>query len=146
MTKQAYMPKSKSDVHITPDRVFDIIEKKWGYKKEDMYDPCPADTPHKAPCFFNGLYLPYKELNFINPPYGRKPKESHTELAKFVFKTIAESFLHKVSVMLLPVKTEQPWFHFILAGKYDIHWIEKRLHFKNDPDQATQPHLLVRIT
>jgi hypothetical protein len=145
MSDKGYMPKSKSDVHLTPDITFDMIESRWGYTKEMMYDPCPADTPHKAPIFHNGLYLPYGKTNFVNPPYARKPKETHTELAKFVFKSIAETYLGKVTIMLLPAKTEQPWFHFLLVGGYDIMWIEKRITFKNDTDSSTQSHFLVMI-
>ena len=32
------MPQIKSDVHITPDIIFEIIEKQWGYKKDNMFD------------------------------------------------------------------------------------------------------------
>ena len=33
-TSNAYMPQIKSNVHITPDRVWDIIDDTWGYHKE----------------------------------------------------------------------------------------------------------------
>ena len=63
----SYMPKSKNQEHITPDRIWEIIEKEWGLKKEIFYDPCPMGTPYKAPCFFNGLYGNWQPWNYVNP-------------------------------------------------------------------------------
>ena len=141
----AYMPKSKSDRHLTPDKIFDMIKFHWGYDRNHMYDPVPEDTPHNAPMFFNGLYLPYHDVNFVNPPYAKKPKGTHSDLALFVFKSIAESYLGRVTIMLLPAKVDQPWFFFILACGYQIVWIEGRLKFKNNKWSATGSHFLVKI-
>ena len=40
-TKVSYMPKSKSDIHLTPDRVWDMIRENFGYLQEEFFDPCP---------------------------------------------------------------------------------------------------------
>ena len=32
----SYMPKSKSDVHITPDRVWSLIKGEWNYDEKDF--------------------------------------------------------------------------------------------------------------
>lgn len=126
----SYMPKSKSDVHLTPDRVFEIIERKWGYKKSEFFDPCPENPQ------WNGLEIDWKDLNFVNPPY--------TLLSEFVEKAIMESS-RNTTIMLLPSKTEQPWFHELNAWWDQIEWIEKRLKFKNNKWSATQPHFLIKI-
>ena len=39
----SYMPQSKSDVHLTPDKVFDMIKEYYGYDKSDLFDPCPEN-------------------------------------------------------------------------------------------------------
>jgi hypothetical protein len=130
--KLAYMPKSKSDVHITPDRVFDLIEDYWGYSKINMFDPCPVDPD------FDGLGIDWKELNFVNPPY------SH--LKDFVYYAIDQTFYKRKTVMLLPSKTDQSWFHHLLSFHYEILWIQKRLKFKNNLHHSMQSHFLVKIT
>lgn len=124
------MPKSKSDVHITPDRVWEIIEQNWGYKKEDLFDPCPINHT------IDGLMTNWHHWNYVNPPYSL--------LKEFVRKAIKESKNNK-TIMLLPAKTDQLWFHQLIENHYDIIWIKGRLKFKNNKWSATQPHFLVMI-
>ena len=128
----SYMPQSKSDVHLTPDRVFELIKERWGYNRQEMFDPCPEN--HK----FDGLGINWKNLNFVNPPY--------TLLKEFVTKAYVESIKGCKTILLLPAKTDQSWFHdYIIAEKYQILWIKGRLKFKNNKWTATQPHFLVMI-
>lgn len=126
-----YMPKSKSDVHITPDRVYNIIWEKWGYTQDMLYDPCPVNPE------FDGLKVSWKQLNYVNPPY--------TILKDFVSKAINESKEGKETILLLPCKTDQKWFHDLLELNAEFVWIQKRLKFKNNKWSATQPHFLARI-
>lgn len=129
---QSYMPQSKSDIHLTPDRVYDIIKSKWGYDRTDMFDPCPVNPK------FDGLTTPWKKINYVNPPY--------TLLRQFVYKAIDELNNGNTTVLLLPCKTDQEWFHDLLDLNFDIYWIRKRLKFKNNIHHATQPHFLVRLS
>uniref|UniRef100_A0AAT9JAK8 ORF28 n=1 Tax=Nitrosopumilaceae spindle-shaped virus TaxID=3065433 RepID=A0AAT9JAK8_9VIRU len=126
----SYMPPAKSDIHVTPDVVFDKIETIWGYQKYQLFDPCPLNPQ------WDGLNIEWKKINYINPPY--------TLLKEFVSKAISESDRGGISIMLLPSKTDQKWFH-LLYGKYEIHFIQGRLKFKNNQYHATQPHFLVLI-
>lgn len=134
------MPPSKTDIHITPDKIFDLIEKEWHLKKDDMFDPCPLFPK------WNGVLIPWKKFNFVNPPYARIPGQKETMLSQFVFKAIRE-FLHheNTSVMLLPSKTDQLWFHELLKYNFRIIWIKGRLKFKGNKFSATQSHFLVLI-
>ena len=127
----SYMPPSKSDTHITPDRVYIIIENRWGYKKDEMYDPCPVNF------LVDGLEISWKKINYVNPPYSL--------LRYFVAKAMGETRYGRTTIMLLPSKTDQDWFHDIINGGYEIFWIRKRLKFKNNKHHATQPHFLVKI-
>ena len=136
----SYMPKAKSDVHITPDRVWSIIKDSWGYSQEEFFDPCPVNPT------FDGLKTPWKQLNYVNPPYSRIKGDKKSLLVQFVAKAISENKQDKITVMLLPSKTEQQWFHDLLNLKYEIIWVRKRLKFKNNKDGATQPHFLVRVS
>lgn len=128
----SYMPKSKSDVYITPDRVWDLIWEKWGYSQDQFFDPCPVNPT------FDGLTTPWKQLNYVNPPY--------TLLKEFVFQSIREMHNDKETILLLPVKSDQQWFHDLLSVKADFVWIRRRLHFKNNKWSATQPHFLAKVS
>ena len=130
----SYMPPIKSDVHITPDRVWDMIKENWGYEKEQFFDPCPVNPQ------WNGLDIDWKELNYVNPPYSREQGEKKTLLTLFVDKALEEK---GTTIMLLPSKTDQEWFHKI--KEFDIMWIRGRLKFVGNEWSATQPHFLVKI-
>ena len=125
----SYMPQSKSDVHLTPDRVFEIIKEKWDYSREEMFDPCPENPK------WDGLDISWQPVNFVNPPY--------TLLKEFVYKAIKETNVGRKTILLLPAKTDQQWFHDII--QFRIIWIKGRLKFKNNKWSATQPHFLVMI-
>ena len=138
------MPQSKSQTHLTPDRVWELISEIIGVPvkicKEYFYDPCPAYTPYKAPIFFNGLYGDWKKFNYVNPMFEVKT------LTAFVKKAAEQARQNRISIMLLPTKTDQEWFHdIILKNNYKITWIRKRLHFKNNRHHATDTHFLVLI-
>jgi len=140
MIKKSYMPKSKNQEHLTPDKIFDIILERWHLDKSFLFDPVPKGTPFRSPCFFNGLYGNWKLFNFINPPFEVKT------LTKFVLKAIDQAQKGMVSIMLLPSKTDQDWFHDLIIGNcFEIIWIRRRLKFKNNKDHATGSHFLVKI-
>lgn len=128
----SYLPPAKTDTHITPDKVFDIILETWGIEKDMMYDPCPVDGT-------DGLTTSWKDINFVNPPY--------TLLKEFVAKALEESNYGNRSIMLLPAKTDQAWFHDLVYNHrgVEIKWIKGRLKFKNNKWSATQPHFLALI-
>lgn len=127
----SYMPPAKSDIHITPDNVFIEIWNQWGIYKEDFFDPCPLNPK------FDGLNIDWKPLNYVNPPYSN--------LKDWVDKAYFETKQGRKTIMLLPSKTEQGFFHFLLEKNYEIKWIRKRLKFKNNKHGATQPHFLVLV-
>ena len=130
----SYMPPIKSDVHITPDRVWDMIKEEWGYEKEQFFDPCPVNPQ------WNGLDIDWRDLNYVNPPYSRERGDKKTLLTQFVEKALDEK---GTTIMLLPSKTDQEWFHRI--KDFEIMWIRGRLKFVGNEWSATQPHFLVKI-
>ena len=86
MDNQSYMPPAKSDIHETPDRVFDLIKEYWGYSKNEMFDPCPINWKE------DGLKIGWRRLNFVNPPYSL--------LKGFVRKAMFEKHNHNEYEML----------------------------------------------
>tara|TARA_B110001454_G_scaffold7392_1_gene7057 strand:- start:458 stop:865 length:408 start_codon:yes stop_codon:yes gene_type:complete len=125
------MPPAKSDTHVTPQRVWDLIEESWGLEKYDMFDPCPVNGT-------NGLTVQWKSINYVNPPY--------TLLTEFVHKAIDESKAYDSrTVLLLPCKTDQQWFHDLMKQNVEVVWIKGRLKFVGNKWSATQPHFLALI-
>lgn len=61
---------------------------------------------------------------WINPPYNVK------SITKFVNRAIEESKSNKSITMLLPVKSDQEWFHNLLNSGVEILFIKKRLKFR----------------
>jgi len=137
--KNSYMPKSKNQQHLTPDVVYDKLEQITTFSKFEFYDPCPPDTPYKAPCFFNGLYGDWERYNYVNPPYAV------ATLRLFYNKAKEQAAKGKTSYMLLPSKTDQDWFHDIILQDYYIIWFRGRLKFKGNKDSSMGGHFLVMI-
>jgi hypothetical protein len=127
----SYIKKSKTDIYITPDRVFELIEKNYNLTKSQLFDPCPLNPK------LNGLLIDWKLYNYVNPPY--------TLLNDFVQKSIRESLKGNSTIMLLPSKTDQKWFHDLKSFHSTIVWIRKRLVFKGEKSNSPQPHFLIFI-
>lgn len=121
---------SDNDHFGTPDRVFDLLEGQ-RIMARSYFDPCPMHSK------FDGLTINWKEQNFINPPYSLLPE--------FVEKSFKENQNGKYCVLLLPVKTDQDWFHDIICKWYynNVMWIRGRLKFVNQKSFAGQAHMLV---
>lgn len=131
MSQKLSIPKAKSDVHLTPDKVFDVITNTWHYTKSQMFDPCPYHPN------FDGLKIDWHGINYVNPPYSL--------LQEFYDKAKLEALKGCRTIMLLPAKTDKPWFHDIIANKYKIEWLDFRVQFKGNKDPSFQTHFLVCI-
>ena len=100
----------------TPDWLLQNVKKEFG----EYFDPCPYmhDTD-----LWDGLYIDWKDVNFINPPYERLLKE------KFIEKAYAEACKGSLCVMLLPVSTSTKIFHNIILPFAEIRFIKGRVSF-----------------
>lgn len=123
----------------TPQDLFDNLNKEFQFTLD------PAATPENAKCptFYtiedNGLALPWVGNVWLNPPYGRGIT------GQWVQKAYMESVEHHCLVcMLLPARTDQPWFHeFILNGAIEIRFIKGRLRFVGAKSGAPFPSMIV---
>ena len=119
---------SSSSVHwSTPSDIYDFYVSDRGF-----FDPCPLYSS------FNGLEIEWLPFNFVNPPYDN--------ILGFVIKAIEESKKGRVSVFLVPSRTDTKWFHLLLNSCYcEIIFIKGRLKFGGAKSYAPFPSLLITI-
>ena len=81
---------SKNDQFAqTPDWLLTFYRNMFG----SFYDPCPVNPK------VDGLSIPWKHRNYVNPPYN--------ELSKWIAKGIQE---HKESIYLIPFRPHTSYF------------------------------------
>lgn len=86
---------------------------------KDYFDPCPLDDNPK----FNGLEIPWKEYNYVNPPWSDK--------VPWIKKAIKEMHLGNTTVMLLPHVPEMAWYHDLVVPNAEILSFRGRLELDN---------------
>jgi site-specific DNA-methyltransferase (adenine-specific) len=126
--KRGYMPKSKTDDWATPRDFYNKLDNEFHFD----FDPCPLNST------FDGLSnaTEWGKCNFINPP--------HKKVYEFVRRAYYElKNKGKMSVLLLPVRTDTKWFHEFIYGQFEIRFIKGRLKFGDGKNSATFPSMVV---
>lgn len=113
-----------SDEWSTPARLVREIAALYG--PFDL-DPCCRPETAKAPRFFtrdvDGLAHEWHGRVFLNPPYS-KP-------APWLEKSIEETQAGRAEIVvaLLPVSTSTSWFHHLVLGCAELHFLRGRVRF-----------------
>lgn len=115
----------------TPKRLWEEISNRylWDYLGT-ILDPCPQHD-HILSCTkvsevgTDGLSLDWSGPTFVNPPFS--------DIEPWV-KKASESI--GVVVMLVPVRTDQPWWH-LYASKAQIVFIRGRVNYESGADKTT---------
>jgi len=110
----------------TPKAVYDELNKEFMFD----FDPCPPNPT------FDGLIIPWKYSNFVNPPYGR-------EISKWLKKGYEESLLGKTVVFLIASRTDTRWWHNYCMKAKEIRFIKGRLKFGDAVNSAPFPSAIV---
>lgn len=108
---------SKNDDWATPDHILDWVREQFG----EFFDPCPLKHDLSK---WNGLEIPWKDVNFVNPPYNNAGKVA------FIKKAYEEYLKGKIIIMLMPVSTDIAAFHEIILPNAEIIFIKGRVKFK----------------
>lgn len=133
---------SKNEVWGTPKKLFDELNKEFGF----TLDPCAL--PNNAKC--NKFYTPEDdgliqdwsgECVFCNPPYGRK-------ISAWVEKCYNEAKKPNTKVVtLIPARTDTIYFHkYIYHKAKEIRFIKGRLKFESEngnKNSAPFPSMIV---
>ena len=127
---------SKTDEWETPQNLFDEIQKEFPMLNMDV---CATEENRKLPRFFskeqNGLNQKWTFGGvWMNPPYGR-------EIGKWVKK--AAQCEARVTVCLLPARTDTKWFHEYILGKAEVRFLKGRLRFGQSTNSAPFPSMIV---
>ena len=135
MSKYNYKSR-KSDYLSPPELVKEALKIK-NRKCFDLDVCCsfkniPA-TQYYSDYKHNGLELPWKKLNWCNPPYD--------ECSKWIKKAYEEQQKGNETVMLIPVRTETKYWHeYILFNPgVSIQWLRKGYCFINPDTMETMP-------
>lgn len=117
----------------TPQWLFDYFNAQYHF----TLDPCA--TPENAKCerYFtkeqDGLKQDWgiSGWAFVNPPYGRGLLEPWVE--KCFDQASPPTPFACGSVMLLPSRTERPWFHLLIKWAAEVNFIKGRIPFVPPP-------------
>lgn len=113
-----YMPKAKSDQWNTP---------KWLYKFLFQLFELDNDVTPTIPNI-DWLNVHWYGREYMNPPF--------TKLSQFVEKAYHERNNCEIIVALLPVYTDQMWFHRYVWHSAKIYFIPHRLRFNDSVKPA----------
>jgi len=115
------MPKSKTDKWVTPDYIYQPLNREFNFD----FDPCPIDWEEGMP---DGLQIEWGLCNFVNPPYSN--------VNKWIEKADTECKKGKVVVMLINAITDTIAFHHYIYNKCEVRFIKGRIKFINPLDTS----------
>ena len=109
----------------TPKVLYQALDAEFGFD----FDPCPVNPKE------NGLEVEWGQINYVNPPYGRK-------IGKWIAKGYEESQKGKIVVFLIPSRTDTKWWHDYIMKATEIRFIKGRLYFDDGEGRAPFPSCL----
>lgn len=114
------------DASTTPKWLYDDLNAEFHFD----FDPCPLNPT------FDGLSVPWKSSNYVNPPYSNK--------TPWIKRALIESYFGNTSVLLLPVDTSAKWFQkWIHPHAAQIRFLNKRLIFPPNLSHAAYASMIV---
>jgi phage N-6-adenine-methyltransferase len=116
---------SRPEDHRTPDDLFQALSKRYGPFDLDV---AASDSNHRCPLYFtkknNALFQDWTENHiWMNPPYHSIDEWVDTAIIQLSRKKC------KTITMLLPSRTDRPWFRKLFRIAQNIHFIQGRLDF-----------------
>jgi site-specific DNA-methyltransferase (adenine-specific) len=123
--KLAIGKRNKNDIATPHDLLFELWQ-----EFHFNFDPCPLNAD------FDGLSVPWKERNFVNPPFDN--------VAKFLEKGLKELEKGKLSVFLITAKTfNEYWHKYIWPRASEIRFFRGKLQFEGFDNYFPVPCCLV---
>jgi len=114
---------AKSVEYETPDEIFQPLEKEFGM----TLDVSATNENAKCKKFLtiddDGLACEWDNKNWMNPPFGRV-------MQKWVRKAHAEFQNGKMTVALIPARTNTKWWHECVQDIAEVRFIRGEVKFK----------------
>jgi hypothetical protein len=110
----------------TPKATYEALNAEFNFD----FDPCPPDPQ------FDGLNVEWGLRNFVNPPYGKA-------IVEWLAKAKEEQNKGKLSVFLLPSRTDTRWFHDYALKANEIRFVKGRLKFDEHQNSAPFPSVVL---
>lgn len=105
----------KSDSNATPKWLYDTLDKEFQF----TFDPCPLEPT------FNGLEVPWKESNFVNPPFS--------DIGTWVEKAVHEHFKKEgatgKSVFLIPFRPHTKYWRMVFDYSSEVRVLTEQIRF-----------------
>jgi phage N-6-adenine-methyltransferase len=134
-----------NDVHFshhtnersTPQELFDELNREFDFQ----LDTCATPGNSKCGMFYtidrSGLDHEWSGRNWCNPPYSN--------IKRWVAKARREQLKGKLTVMLIPARTDTAFFHDSIYNKanVEIRFIRGRLKFGDSENSAPFPSMIV---
>lgn len=127
--------------HPTPQGLFDQFDREFHF----VLDVAADDLNHKCAKYFtkddNALIQDWLKASegkpiWGNPPYDRK-------LGRWLGKAYSESLRGCTIVYLLPVRSDNLWFHKYVTKAADVRFIQGRVIFEGSEHGAPFPSMIV---
>jgi site-specific DNA-methyltransferase (adenine-specific) len=114
-------PTASGDSYATPPWLYGALHHEFRF----TLDPCPLNpTFHAAD--EDGLALDWDgHTVFVNPPYSN--------ILPWVEKALTSK---ATTVLLVPVRSSQLWFHLLLQAKVEMRYFRKRIAFSTANGQT----------
>lgn len=125
---------SNRDDWQTPKDFFDKLDRLFGFELDVAADATNAKCARYFDKEANGLNQEWSNRNWMNPPYGR-------EISAWCAKADEQAKKGKLTVALLPARTDTAWYHKYCASWHTI-FIRGRLRF-SDAGSAPFPSMVV---
>lgn len=123
---------SSGKEYETPQWLFDHFNSIFNFE----LDVCASDENAKCEKYYtsenDGLKQPWMRCNWMNPPYGNK-------IPEWVQKAYEEGLKGRVTVCLLPARTDTRWWQDYVMKADLIHFIRGRLKFNQQKSSAPFP-------
>ena len=127
---------SDKDNWETPADLYEEWNNKFHFTLDAAADASNAKCSQYFDIETDGLKQKWNGIVWVNPPYSRKVDD-------WIKKAIRETLNGVTTVMLLPARTSNNWFHDYIDGRYKYYFIRGRLKFVGAKSGAPFPSMIV---
>jgi phage N-6-adenine-methyltransferase len=127
----------KSDEWATPQELFDDLNEEFDFLIDVAATKENAKCSRFCPIEKSGLETPWMDRNWCNPPYS--------QLAKWIAKAADEQKKGRLTVMLIPARTDTAAFHDFIWKKpqVEVRFIRRRITFVGAVGEAPFASMVV---